>query len=128
PAGRLKHPARAWRKIGKIGLPHRFRRKVRMDVDWHVELHGRRQETVVARVIKKVAFRRAVDERSQETKFLDGADEFGSGGIRGLHRQRGEARKARRMAGDGRRQMVVDFAAHRDAIWAGNKVRAGTSA
>ena len=33
-----------------------------MDVDRHVELHGRREETIIARVIEEAALGRAVDD------------------------------------------------------------------
>src|SRR5262249_51252769 len=44
-----------------------------------------------------------------------------------LHRQRGEARKAVGIAGDGRRQVVVHLAGHRNAVWARQEIGAGTA-
>ena len=63
-----------------------------MDVDRHVELHGRREETIIARVIEEAALGRAVDERTHEAQVLHGAHELVSASVGALHRQRGEAR------------------------------------
>ena len=67
PAG-LEHAACARRQIGEVGLPHGLRREVRVDVDRHVEVHRRRQQAVIARVIEKAALGRAVDERTDEAQ------------------------------------------------------------
>ena len=49
-----------------------------MDIDGHVQLHGRRQQTIVARVIEEAAFGRAVDERTDETKVPNCTNELGN--------------------------------------------------
>jgi hypothetical protein len=61
-----------------------------MDVDRHVKLHGRCEETVIARVIEEAALGRAIDQRTHEA--LHGAHELARASVRALHRQRGEAR------------------------------------
>ena len=57
-----------------------------------VELHGRREETIIARVIEEAALGRAVDERTHEAQVLHSAHELVSAIVGALHRQRGEAR------------------------------------
>ncbi len=125
PAGCLEHAARARLQIGVIGLPHCLRRKVRVDVDRHVEVHGRREQAFIARVIEEAAFGRAVDERADEAQLLHGAHELAGGGIRALHRQDGEPGEAIWMAGNGGRQMVVHLAGDGDAFVAGHEIGAG---
>jgi hypothetical protein len=41
-----------------------------MDIDRYVELHGRRQQTIIARVIEEAALGRAVDERTDKPRSL----------------------------------------------------------
>src|SRR5437016_8572896 len=90
PSGAFEHAAGARCKISKIGLPNGFGRKVRMDIDRYVELRGRRQQTIIARVIKEAALGRAVDERTDKTKVPNRTNELGNRGIRALHWQYGE--------------------------------------
>ena len=97
-----------------------------MDVDRHVEFHGRGQQTVIARVIEEAALRRAVDERTDETQLLHRARQLGSAGVGALHRQRGKAREAIGMAGDGRRQVVVHLARNGDALGTRHEIGART--
>jgi len=63
-----------------------------MDVDRHVELHGRREETIIARVIEEATLGRAVDERTHQAQVLHSAHELISASVGAMHRQRGEAR------------------------------------
>ena len=96
-----------------------------MDVDRHVEFHGRRKESIVARVIEEATLGRTVDERADKVQVLHGAREFGSAGVGALHRQHRETGEAIRMAGNGRRKVIVHFAGHGDAIRAGHEIGPG---
>ena len=78
---RLEHARRTRLQIGVIGLPHGLGWKVWMDVDRHVELHGRREETIIARVIEEAALGRAVDERTHEVQVLHAAHELVSASV-----------------------------------------------
>ena len=48
PAGGFQDAAGTWFETGIIRLPHGIGRQMRMDVDWHVQRHRLRQNTVVA--------------------------------------------------------------------------------
>src|SRR5215831_14327018 len=93
PPGALKYACGACRQIGEIGLSHGLGRQVRMDIDRHVEVDSRSQDTVIAWVVEEVAIGRAVDERTAEAELLHGAGKLGGGRVRLLHRQRGETRE-----------------------------------
>src|SRR5829696_7002415 len=75
----------------EIGLPYGFGCKVRMNINRDVELDGRRQETLIARVVKEAAFGRAVDKSADEAQILYRANKLPNGGIRALHRQPGRS-------------------------------------
>ncbi len=126
PAALLDHAGRARRQIIVIGLPHGLGCQVRVDVDRHIEIYGGRQQAIVARVVEKAPFRRAVHERADKAQLLHRAHQLSSAGVGALHRQHREAREAIRMAGDGRCQMVVHLARDGDALGARHEVRAGT--
>ena len=78
-----------------------------MDIDGNVQLHSRRQQTIVARVIEEAAFGRAVDERTDETKVPNCTNEPGNCGIRAPHWQHSKSRETFGVTGDSCRQMVV---------------------
>ena len=63
-----------------------------------------------------------LDHGADEAELLDGAGELLGRGIGRLHRQRGEAGKARRIFGASRGEMIVDFLRHRHAVRAGHEV------
>src|SRR6266852_9421181 len=127
PSGAFEHAAGARWKISKIGLPNGFGRKVRMDIDRYVELHGRRQQTIIARVIEEAALGRAVDERTDKTKVPNRTNELDNRGIRALHWQYGEPRKTFGVTVDGCRQMVVHRPRNPDTIGAGHEIGAGAA-
>ena len=125
PARRFQHTARARLQVGVVGLPHGLGRQVRMDVDRHVEIDGRRQQAVVARMIEEAAFGRAVDERADEAQLLHRAPKLARDSIGALHGQHGEARKARRVPGNRGCQVVVHLAGKRHAVRARHEIGAG---
>ena len=67
-------------------------------------------ELVVAGLVEVVAAEMVVDQRAAEAELADGAVEFLDGGIRVLHRQRGEPAEPGRVLGDDAGEVVVDRA------------------
>ena len=88
-------------------------------------LYGRREEIIIARVIEEAALGRAVDSvprnagPSRRARVVSEAS-----GPASAARQ---AREAVGVAGDGRRQVVVDLTGDANAVWAGQEIRAGTA-
>src|SRR5437667_331355 len=98
-----------------------------MDIDRHVELRGRREQAVIARMIEEAALGRAVDHRAHEAQVLHGARELGRGSVGTLQRQRGEAREAIGMPRNGMGEVIVHLVGQGDAVGPGHEIRAGTA-
>ena len=73
-------------------------------------------------MIEKAALGDPIDECADEAKVLHRSHQLRSAGVGALHRQHGKAREAGRIAGDGRRQMVVHLARDGDAVRARHEV------
>ena len=97
-----------------------------MNIDRHVELHGCREEAVIARMIEEAAFGHAVDQRADETQFLHSPPELDRRGVGRRQRQIGEAGKAVGMTCDLLRQVIVRFTRQRDTVGPGKEIGPGT--
>ncbi len=88
-------------------LDHVVRRRVRVNVDRHVERCGGREDVPELLVVEVLALRVRVDDGAFEAERPNAALELLRGRCGILWRDGREARVARRMSGDGRGELVV---------------------
>jgi hypothetical protein len=91
-------------------LDHVVRRRVRVDVDGHVERLGRREDLPEFLVVEVLALRVRVHDRALEPEFAHAALELLGGGRGILWRDGGEPCEARRVGRDRRGELVVGCA------------------
>ena len=74
PARSSDDARRAGLEAGVVRLLHRRRRHIRVDVDRDIEFDCGGEQRVVARMVEKAAFRRAVDQAAEKAELFHATD------------------------------------------------------